>query len=85
MEQHTIYKCYYSYKCWICAELCEAFIFLMENIYTYVQFEGMIYQQIVGIPMGTNCAPLIADLLSSRNSVGGDNYSNAAVRVWMGE
>ena len=32
----------------------------MENI--YVQFDGMIYQQIVRIPMGTNCAPLIADL-----------------------
>ena len=27
-----------------------------------MQFEGMVYQQIVGIPMGTNCAPLIADL-----------------------
>ena len=34
--------------------------FLLENI--YVQFDGMVYQQIVGIPMGTNCAPLIADL-----------------------
>ena len=33
----------------------------MENI--YVQFEGMVYQQIVGIPMGTNCAPLKADLI----------------------
>ena len=43
-----------------CAELCEAFTFLMENI--YVQFYGMVYKQIVGIPMGTNCAPLIADL-----------------------
>ena len=32
----------------------------MENI--YVQFDGLVYQQIVGIPMGTNCAPLIADL-----------------------
>ena len=32
----------------------------MENI--YVQFEGMVYQQIVGFPMDTNCAPLIADL-----------------------
>ena len=53
-------KKYDSYKCWTCAELCEAFTFLMENI--YVQFEGMVYQQIVGIPMGTNCAPLIADL-----------------------
>ena len=30
----------------------------------YVQFDGMVYQQIVGIPMGTNCAPLIADLFS---------------------
>ena len=32
----------------------------MENI--YVQFDGMAYQQIVGIPMGINSAPLIADL-----------------------
>ena len=32
----------------------------MENI--SVQFDGMVYQQIVGIPMGTNCAPLIANL-----------------------
>ena len=27
-----------------------------------MQFDGMVYKQIVGIPMGTNCAPLIADL-----------------------
>ena len=32
----------------------------MENV--YVQSDGMVYQQIVGIPMGTNGAPLIADL-----------------------
>ena len=32
----------------------------MENI--YVQFNCMVYQQIVGIPMDTNCAQLIADL-----------------------
>ena len=32
----------------------------MGNI--YVQFEDRVCQQIVGIPMGTNCAPLIADL-----------------------
>ena len=53
-------KKYDSYRCWSCAELCEAFTFLMENI--YVQFDGMVYQQIVGIPVGTNCAPLIADV-----------------------
>ena len=39
---------------------CKAFTFHMGNI--YVQFDGMVYQQIVGIPMGTNCALLIADL-----------------------
>ena len=27
-----------------------------------MQFDDMIFQQIVGIPMGTNCAPLIGDL-----------------------
>ena len=49
-----------SYKCRTCTELSEAFTFLMEN--TYVKFDGMVYQQKVGIPMGTNSAPLIADL-----------------------
>ena len=28
-----------------------------------MQFSGMVYQQIVGIPMDTYCAPLIADLV----------------------
>ena len=53
-------KKYDSYTFWTCTELCEAFTFLMENM--FVQFDGMVYEQIVGIPMGTNCAPLIADL-----------------------
>ena len=53
-------KKYYSYTFWNSTELCETFTFLMENI--YVQFDGMVYQQIVGIPMGMNCAPLKADL-----------------------
>ena len=42
-----------------CAELFEAFTFLIE---IYMQFEGIVYQQIVGIPMGTNCVPVIRDL-----------------------
>ena len=53
-------KKYDSYTWLTCTELCEAFTVLMENI--YVQFDGIVYQQIVGIPMGTNCAPLIADV-----------------------
>ena len=32
--------------------------FLVDNI--FVVFAGKVFQQIVGIPMGTNCAPLLA-------------------------
>ena len=32
----------------------------MTNI--FVVFAGKVFQQIIGIPMGTNCAPLLADI-----------------------
>jgi hypothetical protein len=35
--------------------------FLIDNI--FVSFGGTLFQQVVGIPMGTICAPLLADLL----------------------
>ena len=38
----------------------EALIYLLNNI--YIRFDTKLYRQIVGIPMGTNCAPLVADL-----------------------
>ena len=34
--------------------------FLEDNI--YVTFGGQLFQQMVGIPMGANCAPLLTDL-----------------------
>ena len=34
--------------------------FLVDNI--FVVFAGKVFQQIVSIPMGTNCAPLLADI-----------------------
>ena len=40
--------------------MCEALIHLLDNI--YIRFGTKLYRQIVGIPMGTNCAPLVADL-----------------------
>ena len=40
--------------------VCDALSFLLDNI--YIRFGSMLYRQIVGIPMGTNCAPLVADL-----------------------
>ena len=41
-------------------ELSEALIFIVDTL--YVQLDGMVYQQTMGIPIGTNCAPLITDL-----------------------
>ena len=38
----------------------EALIFLLDTI--YIRFGTKLYRQIVGISMGTNCAPLVADL-----------------------
>ena len=38
----------------------EAVNFLLDNI--CVRFGNKVYRQVVSIPMGTNCAPLIADL-----------------------
>jgi hypothetical protein len=28
----------------------------------FVLLDGRVFQQMIGIPMGTNCAPLLADL-----------------------
>ena len=36
---------------------------LVDNI--YVRFDGQFFRQMVGIPVGTNCAPLLADLFLS--------------------
>ena len=49
-----------KYNLWSCQKVCEALTFLLDNI--YIRFGSKLYSQIVGIPMGTNCAPLVADL-----------------------
>ena len=38
----------------------EALIFLLDNVCSKVG--SKLYRQGVGIPMGTNCAPIVADL-----------------------
>ena len=40
--------------------ICKMIEFLIDNI--YVTFGGLHFRQVIGIPMGTNCAPLLADL-----------------------
>ena len=51
-----------NYNLWSCQKVCEALTFLLDNI--YIRFGSKLYRQIVGILLGTNCAPLIADLFS---------------------
>ena len=40
--------------------ICKMIEFLVDNI--YVRFGGQLFQQMIGIPMGTNCVPLLANL-----------------------
>ena len=51
---------YRGYHLWSCQNVCDALSFLLDNIYN--RFDTKLYRQIVGIPMGTNCVPLVADL-----------------------
>ena len=49
-----------NYNLWSCQKVSEALTFLLKNI--YIRFGSKLYRQILGIPMGTNCARLVADL-----------------------
>ena len=48
------------YKLWSCQKMCNAFHYLLDNI--FIRFGSKLYRQIVCIPVGTYCAPLVADL-----------------------
>ena len=48
------------YELWSCPKMCDALHYLLDNI--FIKFGSKLYRQIVGITMGTNCAPLAADL-----------------------
>ena len=43
-----------------CQNVCDALTFLLDNIFN--RFGTKFYRKVVGIPMGNNCAPLVADL-----------------------
>ena len=40
--------------------MCDAVNYLLHNL--FIRFGSKLYGQIVGIPIGTICAPLVADL-----------------------
>jgi hypothetical protein len=62
----NIHSLYFSNKiqkgktCYCEEQVISMLEFLIDNI--FVSFGGILFQQVVGIPMGTNCAPLLADL-----------------------
>ena len=47
-------------RCILQITFAKWFKFLVDN--TLVQFRGRLFCQVIGLPMGTNCAPLLADL-----------------------
>ena len=44
----------------VLSKVCDALVYLLDNI--FIRFATKLYKQTIGIPMGTNCAPLVADL-----------------------
>ena len=51
---------YNNHNLWSCQKVCDALVYLLYNI--FIRFATKLYRQTIGIPMGTNCAPLVADL-----------------------
>ena len=49
-----------NYTLWTCQKVCEALTFQLDKI--YIRFGTKLFRQMVVIPMGTNCAPIVADL-----------------------
>ena len=49
-----------KYNLWTCQKVTEALVYLLDDI--YIRFGSKLYIQNVRILMGTNCAPLVADL-----------------------
>ena len=55
VKEHSDSKSKYSED-----DIIKMLEFLVDNI--FVVFAGKVFQQTIGIPMGTNCAPLLADI-----------------------
>ena len=52
-----------KYHAWSCQNICDALTFLLDNI--FIRLGSKLYRQVVGIPISTNRAPLVADLFLS--------------------
>ena len=50
---------YNNHNLWSCQKVCDALVYLLDNI--FIRFGTKLNRQTIGIPMGTNCAPIVAD------------------------
>ena len=69
----------WPYTLWSCQNVCDALSYLLDN--TYIRFGTKFYRKIVGTPMGTHCAPLVAGLFLfcyERNFMESLNHANHA-------
>ena len=55
MKEHSYSNTKYTEE-----DIIKMLEFRNDNI--FMVFAGKVFQQILGIPMGTNCAPLLADI-----------------------
>ena len=53
------------FKLWSCQKVCDALHYLVDNI--FIRFGSKLYRQLIGIPMGAYCAPLVADVANVRS------------------
>ena len=51
---------YNNHNLWSCQKVCDALVYLLDNI--FIRFGTKLYRQTIGIPIGTNCAPLVAEI-----------------------
>ena len=61
-EEHAFFASeeHKKYDLWSCQKVTYALIYLLNSI--FIRFGSKLYRQNVGITMGTNCAPLVADM-----------------------
>ena len=52
---------YNNHNLWSCQKVCDALVYLLDNI--CIRFGNKLFRQTIGIQMGTNCYPLVADLI----------------------
>ena len=55
-----LWKSLKKYHAWSCQNVCDAPTFLLDNIFN--RFGTKLYRQVVWVPMGTHCDPMVANL-----------------------